>query len=183
MGIMKIFALIIVRYNQVTVQPCIHITSKELFHCPKIMLYMVFIKRIVIRNPVCKLNVNWRVSGLHQLQIHKQPPSSAISVNKRMNPLEFNMKPCKPGNDMLCTISISLQQLFHLRLDQIWLNRFMFCAHNPDGNSSVNTPIFSFILLLLITCRSIFHNLQFLYHSANIIPLSYFFHHHCAQKL
>jgi len=45
------------------------------------MLYMEFIKRIIIRNSVCKLNVNWRISGFHQFQIYKQPPGSAISIS------------------------------------------------------------------------------------------------------
>ena len=69
------------QHLQITVQSCIHITCKQLFHCSQIMFYMVFIKRIVVRNPVCKLNVNWRISGFHQFQIHKPPPCPSISVS------------------------------------------------------------------------------------------------------
>ncbi len=45
------------------------------------MLYMILVKCIVIRNTVCKLNVNWRISCFHQFQIYKQSSDSAISVS------------------------------------------------------------------------------------------------------
>lgn len=75
-------------------------------------------------------------SSLPLLRRFLQVSLCYISINKRMNSLELNMKPCKPENNMLCTISINFQQLFHLRLDQIWLDWLMFGSHNPDWNSS-----------------------------------------------
>ena len=45
-------------WDDVVNENLIHITRKQLLHCARIMLYMVFIKRIIIRNPICKLNVN-----------------------------------------------------------------------------------------------------------------------------
>ena len=109
------------------------------------MIYMIFIKSIVIRNPICKFNINRRISCFHQFQIYKQPPCTTIPIYKWMNAFKFNMEPSKPGNDMLSAVSISFQQLLHLRLDQIRLYRFMFCPHNSYWNSSVNPAVLFFI--------------------------------------
>lgn len=72
---------------------------------------MVFIKSIIVCNPVCKFNVNRRISCFHQFQIYKQPPRTAITIYKRMNAFKFNMEPRKPGNDMFGAVSIIFQQL------------------------------------------------------------------------
>lgn len=45
------------------------------------MLYMIFVKSIITRNPICKFNINRRTACLHQFQIHKQPSRSPISIN------------------------------------------------------------------------------------------------------
>ena len=89
------------------------------------MFDMIFIKSIVISNPICKFNINRRITGFHQFQIHKQPSRAAVSVDKRVDALKLNMKPCKPGDGMLCAVPIVIQQLFHFRLNQIRLDRFM----------------------------------------------------------
>ena len=49
---------------------------------------------------------------LRGLTIDRKPLKDHMEA---VGPFEFNMKPCKPGNDMLLIISISLQQLFHFK--------------------------------------------------------------------
>ena len=46
---------------------------------------------------------------------------------------------------MLAACGIAEQQLFHLRLDEIWLHGFMMRPHNADGNPSVNAAVFLFV--------------------------------------
>ena len=99
----------VLQYLQIFVKLRIDISGKEIFHCGKVMLHIVFVKGIVISNPICKLNVNRRKSGFHQFQIHKESPRSAVAVNKRMNALKFNMKACQFCNDVFRTFCIIAQ--------------------------------------------------------------------------
>lgn len=57
------------------------------------MLYMIFIKGVVVRKAVCKLDVDGWKTGLHQLQIDQQAPSAAIAVDEGVDTLKLNVEP------------------------------------------------------------------------------------------
>ena len=56
------------------------------------MFDMIGIKRIVISNPVCELDIDGRITRFHKLQIHKQSASPSIAVDKGMDALKINME-------------------------------------------------------------------------------------------
>ena len=70
------------------------------------MFLVIVIERVIIGNPIFEFNINWWVACFHQFQINKQSPCSTIPIYKRMNAFEFNVKPCKLGNNMFGVVSI-----------------------------------------------------------------------------
>ena len=106
---------------------------------------MIFVKGIVISDPVRELDVDGRIAGFHQLQIDKQSAGSAVAVDKGMNTLKLNMEAGEFGYDVFLACGIVEKKLFHSRLDQIRLHGFMMRSHNADGNSSVNAPVSPFV--------------------------------------
>ncbi len=85
------------QHFQITIQSRIYISCKQFFHCAKVMFDIIFIKSIIISNPICKFNINGWKSCFHQFQIYKQPPRSTISINKRVNPPQIQYEIVQVG--------------------------------------------------------------------------------------
>lgn len=102
---------------------------------------MIFVKCVVIGKSVLEFDVDRRVACLHQLQIHKKPACTSITVDKGMDALKLNMKAGKFGHKMLFVCGIIGKKLFHHRFDQIGLHRFMMCSQNANRNSSVYATV------------------------------------------
>ena len=65
---------------------------------------MVFIESVVISQAIGKFDIDRRIACLHQFKVHQQTPGSAVTVNKWVNALKFNMEPCKLCNDVFVTL-------------------------------------------------------------------------------
>ena len=65
------------------------------------MLHMVFVKSIVIGQPIREFDVDGRISCLHQFQVHQQTAGATIAVNEGVDTLKFDMESGQFGDDML----------------------------------------------------------------------------------
>ena len=68
------------QYFQISVKPCLNVSGKQILHCGKLALDVVFIKSVIISQAIGKLDVNWRISCFHKLKIYQQAPGSAVAV-------------------------------------------------------------------------------------------------------
>lgn len=74
---------------------------------------MVGIEGVVVGQPVCKLDVNGRITSFHQFQVDQQPPGAAIAiaVDEGRDALKFNMEPGQFCYGVLGALGIVRHQL------------------------------------------------------------------------
>ena len=77
------------QYLQICIQSCVDIPGKQSLHSGKVVFDVVCVKGVVISDSVGELDVDRRIAGLHQFQIHKQSARSAVSVDKRVDALKL----------------------------------------------------------------------------------------------
>ena len=70
------------------------------------MFHLIFIKGIVISDPVREFDVDRRIARFHQLQIDKQSACSAVAIDKGMDAFKLNMKTCKLWYDVFLACGI-----------------------------------------------------------------------------
>ena len=63
--LISIVERLFLQHIQIHIQSCIDVSCKQIFHCRKIMFYIILIKCIIVGNSICKLNINRWVSCLH----------------------------------------------------------------------------------------------------------------------
>lgn len=105
------------------------------------MLHIVLVEGVVVGKPVRELDVDGRITGLHQLQIDKQSPGTAITVDEGIDAFKFDVEPGQFRYDVFGALHVARHQLFHPGLDQIGLHRLMLCSHDTDGDPAVHTPV------------------------------------------
>ena len=71
------------------------------------MLYMVFVKSVVIGQPIREFDVDGRVACLHQFQVHQQTAGTTIAIDEGMDSLKFDVEPGQFGDNMLGAFCIA----------------------------------------------------------------------------
>lgn len=102
------------------------------------MLHMVRIEGAIVSQTIRELDIDGRVTDLHQFQIDQQTPGA---VDEGMDALKFNMELGQLSDDVFGSLHIADQQLLHFGPDQIRLYRLVLCAHDADGDPAVHVPV------------------------------------------
>ena len=91
---------------------------------------MIGVEAVVVFAAVRKLNIDGQEACFYELKVEQQPPRSTVSVNKRMNRLEFEVEQCDGFQYMFFFFpeGILLKQLIDGRFYLIRLKWGMECS-------------------------------------------------------